>query len=411
MADEILSGKAISPYIIPNKGGTADDFHGLTNVGADPSVASEKVYVIGKTSACGTDKETPVVTVPLPMLERGEIASFLTLANLAAEPDGGLALTDFSSSLVDVVYYIRDANAGNVLASMWIPKCALNSFAINFDDPKGRITRDLEVSGDDRRVFLGDNKYLIHLEDTAASGVSGSYDIDLANPAPVVDPNVALTYILRIDRTRAGTTTSLTITTDYTYTHGTTTLNIVAGLADDVYNIYYSAASFGSPDLDPTSVDSDTICYLKSENITVLIDDGSTEVEMDRLSSLSISVTLNRIDESVLGNNERILREITDTPVTVSFSGRIKNYNGEKAWMGQLGDDDVISSIKEFSDDVKVTVEVYDDSDKGTFLIGYQVPSLSYTDGSFSIAANEFGSMDVTAEGDSMVITTTEGDL
>ncbi len=410
MAEEILHGRAISPWIIPNKGGSPDDFHGLTNVGADPSVASEKVYVIGKTAACGTDKETPVVTVPLPMLERGEIDSYLTLANLDAEPSGGFDLLDFNSSLVDVVYYIRDANAGNVVASMWMPKCALNSLAINFDDPKGRITRDIEVGSDDRRTFLGGNKYLIHLEDIAGSGVSGSHEIDVSDPAPVVDPNVALSYILRIDRTRAGVTTSLAITTDYTYTHGTFTIDVLAALADDVYNVYYSAASFGTP-ADPTSIDSDSVCYLKAENITVLIDDGVTELEMDRLSSLSISVTINRIDENVLGNDETILREITDTPVTVAFSGRIKNYYDEKAWMAQLSDTEVISSVKLFSDAVKVSVKIYDNAAKDTFLIGYQVDQLSYTDGSFSTAANEFGTMDVTAEADNLKITTTEGDL
>jgi len=410
MADEILHGRAVSPWIIPNKGGSADDFHGLTNVGADPSVASEKVYVIGKSTACGTDKETPVVTVPLPMLERGEIDSYLTLANLAAEPLGGLDLLDFSSSLVDVVYYIKDAFDGNMVSSMWMPKCAINSLAINFDDPKGRITRDIEVGSDDRRVFLGNNKCLIRVLDTAASGVSGNYVIDISDPAPVISPVSGEGYVLRIDRTRGSTTTSLAITTDYTYSIGSSEITILAALADDVYNVYYSAATFGGLG-DPTTVDVDSICYLKAENITVLIDDGSTEVEMDRLSSLSISVTFNRIDENVLGDDERILREISDTPVTVAFSGRLKNYNGEKAWMVELGNTELISSVKLFSDDVKISVKVYNNAAKDTMLIGYQIDSLSYTDGSFSTAANEFGTMDVTAEGDNLVITTTEGDL
>ncbi|KKL45364.1 hypothetical protein LCGC14_2356450, partial [marine sediment metagenome] len=308
------------------------------------------------------------------------------------------------------VYYIKDAFDGNLVSSMWMPKCAINSLAINFDDPKGRITRDIEVGSDDRRIFLGGNKYLIRVEDTAASGVSGNYVIEISDPAPVVDPNNVGVYVLRIDRTRGSTTTSLTITTDYTYDNSPKEITVVAAIAGDVYNVYYSAASFGSAG-DPTTVDSDSICFLKAENITVLIDDGSTEQEMDRLSSLSISVTFNRIDENVLGNDERILREISDTPVTVSFSGRLKNYYDEKAWMVELGNTDVISSVKLFSDDVKITVKIFNNADKDTFLIGYQIDNLSYTDGSFSTAANEFGTMDVTAEGDNLVITTTELDL
>ena len=410
MADDIRHARAISPWIIPNKGGSADDFHGLTDVGADPSVGSEDVYVMGKKAKCGTDKETPEVTVPLPMLERGEIDSYLTLANLDSEPAGGLTLLDFNSSLVDVVYYLKDAFNGNIDASMWMPKCAVNTIALNIDDPQTRITRDIELSTDDRRVLTGDNKYFIHVKNTAPSGTSGNYVIDVSDPAPVVDPNNAGVYILRIDRTRSGETVSLAITTDYTYNNGTGEITIISASAGDVYNVYYSASSFGTAG-DPTSVDSDSICYLKAENVTVLISDGATEVELDRLTSLTISATLNRIDENVIGNDERVLREISETPVTVDFSGRVKDYKGEKAFMNQLADSSIISSVKLFNDNVKVTVKIYNNANKDTFLIGYQVDNLSYTDGSFACTANEFATMDVSCQSDDILITASEGNL
>ena len=38
MADDIRHARAISPWFIPNKGGSGDDFHGLADVGGDPSV-------------------------------------------------------------------------------------------------------------------------------------------------------------------------------------------------------------------------------------------------------------------------------------------------------------------------------------------------------------------------------------
>ena len=150
---------------------------------------------------------------------------------------------------------------------------------------------------------------------------------------------------------------------------------------------------------------------MKSENITVLIDDGTTEQEMDRLSSLSISATLNRIDENVLGNNERILREISDTPVTIDLSGRVKRWRGEKAFMNSLSDAELISSVKLFNDNVKVTVKIYSNSAKDTFLIGYQVDNLSYTDGSFSATANEFATIDISGQTDDVLITAVEGNL
>ncbi len=410
MSDDIRHSRAISPWFIPNKGGSADNLHGLTDVGTDPSVGSENVYVMGKKAKCGTDKELPEVTVPLTLLERGEIDSYLTLTNLDSEPAGGFDLLDFNSSLVDVVYYMKDEFNGNLDSTIWTPKCAVNSITLNIDDPDARISRDIELSSDNRRILTGNNKYLIRVEDTAASGVSGNYVIDVSDPTPVVDPKNAGVFILRIDRTRSGTTTTLTLTTDYTFNDPTDEITILAATAADVYNVYYSAASFGSAG-DPTSVDTDSICFLKAENVTVLIDDGVNEVELDRLSSLTLTATLNRIDENVVGNDERILREITDTPVTVDFSGRVKNYNGEKAFMTQLTDTSMISDVKEFADDIKVTVKIYNNAAKDTFLIGYQVANLSYTDGSFSSSANEFSTMDVSAESDDLLITETEGNL
>jgi len=410
MSDDIRHARAVSPWFIPLLGGSADDLHGLTDVGADPSVGSEPVYVVGKKAKCGTDKETPEVTVPLSMLERGEIASYLNLANVSAEPAGGLDVLDFNSSLVDVIYYIKDEFDGSLESTIWVPKCSVNSITLNIDDPEARITRDIELSSDDRRILTGANKCLIHVKDTVASGVSGSYNIVVADPVPVVDPNNVGQYILRIDRVREGELTTLTLTSDYTYNSGTTTITIIEAESGDVYQIFYSAGDFGSAG-DPTSVDADSICFLKAENVTVLINDGTTEVELDRISSFTISATLNRIDEKVIGNDERILREISDTPVTVDFSGRIKRYRGEKAFMNQLDDSAMVSSVKYFKDNVEVTVKIYNNADKDTFLIGYQVSDLSFTDGSFSITANEFGTIDVSAESDDVKITTTEGDL
>lgn len=410
MSDDIRHSRAISPYFIPNKGGSPDDLHGLTDVGADPSVSSEDVFVVGKKTKCGTQKETAEVTIPLSQLERGEMDSYLTLANLGAEPGAGLTLLDFNSSLTDVVYYLKDEFNGIVDASMWMPKCAVSSITLNIDDPISRMTRDIELSNEDRRVLLGANRFLIYVSNTAPSGTSGNYIIDVSDPVPVVDPKNAGVFILRIDRTRGTETVTLVLTTDYTFNDGSDEITIIDGQTGDKYDIYYSASSFGTAG-DPTTVDNDTICFLKSENITVLISDSINEVEMDRLSSLSLTATLNRLDENVLGNPERILREISDTPVTVDLTGRVKRWNGEKAFMNQLTETDMISSVQDFQDNVRVTVKIYSNSDKDTFLIGYQVDNLSYTDGSFSATANEFATIDISAQTDDVLITATEGNL
>lgn len=411
MADDIRHARAISPYFIPNKGGSPDDFHGLTDAGGDPTVGSEDIFIIGQKTKCATDKDTPEVTVPLTQLERGEMDTYLTLANLNAEPAGGLTLTDFSSALVDAVYYVREQESGAINSSIWFPKTAISTLNLNIDDPEARITRSFDLTTDDRRILTGtNNKFFIHLEDTAPSGTSGNYIISVSDPAPSEDPNTSGSFILRIDRTRSGTTITLEETTDFTYSDVTKDITILSALTDDVYNIYYSSTSFGTPS-DPTTADTDTICFLKAENVTVLIDDGTTEVELDRLTALSLSATLNRIDENVIGNDERVLREISDTPVDLTLTARIKDYKEEKAFMNQIGQDDTISSVKLFNDNVKITIKIYDDATKTTFLMGYQVSNLSFTDGSLSITANEFSSLDVSAQTDDVLITATEGNL
>ena len=188
--EEILHSRAISPWFIPNTGGSPDDLHGLQDLADDPSVSSEDVNVIGRKQRCGVDKEVPEITIPLTQLERGEIDTYLTLANLDTEPAGGFDLLDFNSSLVDIVYYLKDEFNGNLKASMWSPKCTIASITLNIDDPEAKITRDIELSSDDRRVLLGANKYLIHVKDTAGSGVSGNYVINISDPVPVVDPKM-----------------------------------------------------------------------------------------------------------------------------------------------------------------------------------------------------------------------------
>ena len=79
--------------------------------------------------------------------------------------------------------------------------------------------------------------------------------------------------------------------------------------------------------------------------------------------------------------------------------------------MNQLTETDMISSVQDFQDNVRVTVKIYSNSDKDTFLIGYQVDNLSYTDGSFSATANEFATIDISAQTDDVLITATEGNL
>lgn len=407
MAEIIRHARSVSPWIIPNKGGTAGDIHGLSNVNTATSQSSDDIFVVGKDTRCGVDKGIPEATVTFPQFERGEIDTYLKLANLSAEPVGGLDLLDFSSALVDYFQYERDAFEGNIEQTKWFPKLAISSLSIDIADPEANIERSIELTGDNKFELSHDNKYGIHQKVTFASGDT---TIDVSDPAPTIDPNNSGVYILRVDRTRAGETESLTLGTDYTYNNGTMEITITSPSSGDVYNVYYSSDDWGTGG-DPTSTDSASPCVLKADSVTVLISDGNEEVVLDKLTSLSLSATITRLDEGVIGSDEKVLREIDETPVDVSLTGRVKNSEILTAFMGHVNDNWGITDINKYLETVRVTVKIYSDETKSTFLIGYQVDGLSFTDDSHDFTAGDFGTMTVNASSDNLLITTTEGDL
>lgn len=48
MADAIRHARSVSPWFIPNKGGNPSNLHGITSITGGASVASEDVFVMGK---------------------------------------------------------------------------------------------------------------------------------------------------------------------------------------------------------------------------------------------------------------------------------------------------------------------------------------------------------------------------
>lgn len=411
MAEDISHSRSVDTYLVPNKTATAADLHGLQDIGGSATIASTDIFVMGKADKCGTDQDTPETTVPVTQYERGELTTYLKIANLTSKPSGGLTLDNFSGAKVDVFKYVRDADDGNILGTIWHPKTAISSLGLNIGTGDV-LTRTFDLSGDNEHVTLGDNKYAVHRSNTAPSGTSGNYDITSTtlDPTPVVDPHNSGQYIVRVDRVRSGTLSTLTRTTDWTYDNGTTTLTIVSASADDVYHIYYSASSWGSAG-DPTSEDSASPCFLKSENVTILISDGITEVTMDRVTDLSISADINLLQEEVIGFDGFVVNEVQDTPVTFDLTGRVKNYYVEKAGMNSLASSDLLSNLQNFGSTIKVTVKIYSDSTKSTFLLGYQADSLAVTDKDIPFTSNEFGEWSVSLQGANLTITDSEGDL
>jgi len=406
----IRHASAFKPISVPVLGAVAlDNWDRVQSFSASTTQPQENLYELGRLAKMAVDKGILEATLSISQLEYGTLDSFLQICNLSAKPSGGIDLDDFDAGRVDFISPGKDIYGGTVEQTLWLEHMSLDSLGIeiNADD---RLVRNFDFSGESAKIARYGNKYVIFTSDTAASGTSGSYDIILSDPAPVADPNNAGVYILKVYRIRAGVATELDITTDYTWTNGTTTLNIIAGLAADNYRIWFTAASYGSAG-DPEALDDVNDYYLRSENVTVEIDDGSNPaVELTTLTSLSITATFNRVEEAVLGSAVKI-KDTESYDVTVALGGFVKSFSIEEALMTQAGQSWGIIDYSLF-DELIVTVKVYKEAAKTNFLIGYQVDAAVFADSDAnSFDANSFGSGSLNLGSDNLLITNIIGDL
>jgi len=224
--NEVRHGSAVKPISIPMINDvTPEDWDRVQTFSPATTQPLEKLYELGRRVSMDTDKETLEATLSITQLEYGQNDSLLQLAGLSAEPAGGLELDDFDDPRTDFYLPGKDAYGGTLEQTLWLEKMSLDSYelAINAEE---RLVRNYGLSGDFCKIARYTNKYLIFKTDDAPSGTSGNYDIVLSDPAPVVDPNNAGVYILKVVRIRSSVATELDLTTDYTWNNGTTTLTI-----------------------------------------------------------------------------------------------------------------------------------------------------------------------------------------
>lgn len=407
----IRHASAVKPITVPtNSDVSPDNMDRVQSISGGISQPSEDVYEVGRLDKVCTDKGILDSTLSITQLEYGTIDSYLQYAGLSSEPVAGLTLSDFNAALTDLYQPGKTEFGGTVEQTLWLQKLSVDSINLDIADSEAKIERSFELSGDKWKMVRKANKYLTFKEDDAATGVSGNYIISVSDPAPVEDPNNTGVYILQLYRIRSGVATELTLTTDYTYNNGTKEITILAATAFDNYRIWYSSGSYGSAG-DPFVLNDVDDCFLKADSVTVLIDDGvHAAVELNLLTSLSLSATLNRIDESVIGSDEKVLRDVETTEVTLSLDGRIKDSTIEEVLMGQAGQDWGIIDVSLF-DSVNVVIKIYEDSTKTTFKMGYKMTGLDFSDESRDFDANAFGTKPVSLAGTNLLITESEGKL
>jgi hypothetical protein len=181
-------------------------------------------------------------------------------------------------------------------------------------------------------------------------------------------------------------------------------------LAGDNYRIWYTAGSYGTAG-DPQALNDVDDYYLRSEWVTVTIDDGThTPVELEALTSLSIAATFNRTDNAVIGTNVKI-KDTQSYDVAIALGGFVKSFPIEEALMGQAGQSWPLIDYNLFQE-VEIVVKVYGEAAKTNFLIGYKCSACAFdTSSANSFNANDFGSGDLSLATDNLIITTDIGNL
>ena len=405
---EIRHSSTFKPISVPVENDVSkDNWDRVQSFSLATTQPTEKVYEIGRLNKVCSDKDILEAALSISQFEYGKIDSFLQLAGKDSEPVAGLTLSDFDDPRTDFYSPGKEEFGGAIEQTLWAQHMALDSFGLSISANE-KLERTFDLSGEYAKVCRKGNKYLIFVENDAPSGTVGNYVIDVSDPAPVVDPNNAGVYILDLWRIRSGVATQLSLT-DYTYDNVAEEITIVSGATGDNYRIWYTAASYGSAG-DPEVINDADKCYLKAENVTVTIDDGThTAVELDKLTSLSIAVTLNRNVKGKIGTIDKF-KDVESKDVTISLENYVKDSIVQEVLMQQAGQDWGIIDFSLFGS-VDVVVKIYQEAAKTNFLIGYKSTDMDFTSETESFDANSFGSNPLELASDNLLISTDVGNL
>jgi hypothetical protein len=370
----------------------------------DPTVAlnREEVNEIGREDVVGYLKRTPTTTWRLTQYEYGNFGFWGKLTN-KADSVNKLELNDFKTPMVDICAYLTDDD-GTFKGTLWYPKMRVSGFSFGIGDPDAVIERTFDLTGEKAIIWQGDNKYFIYHKKECESGETGDVDIDLSSKAPVEDPDDSGTYILRVLRVRSGTTTELTITTDYTYSNATKLLTAKNCQVGDVIKIYYTSST--APDTIFSENDSDPAGIL-ADSVTISLDVGGT---LYRLQSATIDVAFDRTDYKEIGNTEVVQRGIADKTVTITLGRFLEDFTLEEAIRGVSSDYGKIDAAK-LEDSLSLIVKVYSDNTKNTFKYGFKATGLSPTELRGGATVTEYVNPENTLEGNALIISADEGDL
>jgi len=372
----------------------------------DPTVTMnrDKVNEIGRDGTVGYVKKSPSVTYAVKQLEHGNIEFFQKLANEETHGNAGeaaLTLNDFKTSRSHICAYLTDDD-GTFRGTLLYPELRVDGFSLSIGDPQGMIERSYNLVGESAIIWQGNNKYFIEVIDTLGS--AGDNTISLAARAPVLDPDTSA-YMFKVVRVRAGIATDLTLTTDYTYDSGTTTLTIVSAQAGDVIKAYYTSGTapvtqFTNNDVDVAGITGE--CASIYMYVPASGHPASTDY-VYRLQSVTLDVKFTREDPREIGNKQVVARGIKDKVVTVTTGRKLEQFTIEEVLRGEVAGFGKID-VDKMRDDISIIVKIYDDNTKTSFKYGFLASGLTPSDLKNGAAVREYTNADVTLTGETLSI-------
>lgn len=369
----------------------------------------EKVMEVGRENAVGYRKNVPTINGTIRQLEYGSMEFWNKLCNKASS-NTSVDLNDFKSAMMDIVgYETNDDDA--FVASVWYPKLRVAGFNINIGDPVANAERSFTLIGEDELTWQNNNKYLIYFVDV--SDTTGSYDIvlgsgDYANyPDPVQDPDDSGTYLLRVVEYKAGVSTELVAGTDYTYTAGTTTINIAAATTGAKYKVVYTASTYISG-ADIFTLNDTDVVSLPADQCSIYL---ATSTYIHELQSVAIDVSFERTDLKEIGNSEVVSRGIKSKTVNVTLGRTLATYTIDEILRGKAGSSWGKIDPREFADDIKLIVKMYDSKEKDNFLLGYSIDNLATVSLDASAPVDDYNTRQTQMTSEEMVISDSESAL
>jgi len=167
----MIHATVFQPHVIPFLGSVAaTQIDRLQDMTTSLTLNRTKIEELGRDGIVDWRASIPSLSLTLRQLEYGDIELWKQLANTTTADDR-VDWSDFDTPQVDIAAYETD-DTDTFKSTIWYPNLRLASFGLTIGDPDAMVERTFNLIGEDEIILQGNNKYLITLVDTQATGAN-----------------------------------------------------------------------------------------------------------------------------------------------------------------------------------------------------------------------------------------------